>query len=268
MTAARPGKRPSMAPEEAAPRGRGWVLETSDRRPGAWVVRCEHDRPLVVIYARRSADPLPPDDELAALTRDAVGALLRDAGVPDVVGWTTRNVTNALMIAARDVASWEGDEWQVEPGGDPATSWATPADGRTPFAWLRARGSSDTRIGTYQDDGAFGLSFVDVPDIDVMAIAAGELRPRTGLDLARGRIHGADVVLETGVEGARAATLLTEVLLHGDSGTTLLVAAEAYSRSEWRRHDESVVAVRDLSAADVLPWSPPRPPWRPPPVPT
>lgn len=65
-----------------------------------------------------------------------------------------------------------------------------------------------------------------------------------------GRRTGCDT---HGAERLQAdAGLLTEVLLHGETGTTLLIAAEAYSREEWPLHDESVVALPSPAAADPL----------------
>lgn len=55
---------------------------------------------------------------------------------------------------------------------------------------------------------------------------------------------------------------LTRWVLHGDNRSTLLIAAEAYSRSEWHLYDESVVALTDPRAADTLEWVPERQPWR------
>jgi hypothetical protein len=41
-----------------------------------------------------------------------------------------------------------------------------------------------------------------------------------------------EVVYDTVVEGGQAPGLVTEVPLHGDNPSTLLIAAEAYSRHE------------------------------------
>lgn len=37
--------------------------------------------------------------------------------------------------------------------------------------------------------------------------------------------------------------LVTEALLHGEQGSLLLIAAEAYGADEWHLFDESVVAI-------------------------
>ena len=81
--------------------------------------------------------------------------------------------------------------------------------------------------------------------------------------LVPGRINKVGVAFDTSVEGGLAPGLITEVLLHGDTPSTLLVAAEAYSRDEWHLYDESVVVVADVATADALAWVPPRRAWRP-----
>jgi hypothetical protein len=75
-------------------------------------------------------------------------------------------------------------------------------------------------------------------------------------------VNQVEVVYDTLVEGGSAPGLVSEVLLHGDDCSTLLIAAEAYDRDEWRLYDESVVALSGLTDADALTWLPSRQPWR------
>ena len=141
--------------------------------------------------------------------------------------------------------------------------WASPDDLRTPFAWLRARCiDSDRLIGIYQDDAAFGLNFANELDRRLPDADESQLRSRRGIPLADGRINAVEVVFDT-TEGAAGSGVVTEALLHGENVTTLLVAAEAYSREEWHLYDESIVALTDTTAADQLEWIPPRHAWRP-----
>ena len=59
-------------------------------------------------------------------------------------------------------------------------------------------------------------------------------------------------VTSTVVEGGARPGLVSEALLHSNNRSTLLIAAEANSRSEWHLYDESVVALTDPTAADTL----------------
>jgi hypothetical protein len=61
---------------------------------------------------------------------------------------------------------------------------------------------------------------------------SGSLRSCRDIPLVRGRINQVEVVYDTVVEGGQAPGLVTEVPLHGDNASTLLIAAEAYSRHE------------------------------------
>lgn len=61
--------------------------------------------------------------------------------------------------------------------------------------------------------------------------------------MARGSIRAVEVVYDTTVASPRCPGLLTEVLLHAETGLMFLIAAEAYGVQEWRLYDESVVAV-------------------------
>ncbi|MFT3944515.1 MAG: hypothetical protein QM705_11955 [Ancrocorticia sp.] len=71
-----------------------------------------------------------------------------------------------------------------------------------------------------------------------------------------------EVVVDTVLEGMRAPGLISEVLLHGEASSTLLIAADAYSRDEWHLFSESVVVLDGLASADSLEWYPARMPWR------
>lgn len=244
--------------------GLGWEFTSAESGEFVWTVFREDGSPFPVFSAARGPGALPPLEQLRAMTVKAVSDLLSAAGLADDVGWIPRNIATALLLAACDIASWEGEEWALEPGeADVATAWAEPGDFRTPYAWLRARClNSETLISVYQDDAHFGLSFIYPFNLQLPPTDAGSLRSRTGIDLARGRIRAVEVVYDTTVEVGESAGLVTEVLLHGDSGTTLLIAAEAYSREEWHLYDESVVALASSEAADRLGWIPPRQPWR------
>lgn len=241
----------------------GWTFCDVHRRD-SWAVFSEDGGDLLVFSAERGEGLLPPQQELEAMTGEAVADLLSANDVADEVGWLTNNVTAALLLASGEFLSWEGEEWAVESGeNDVALAWAGPADGRTPFAWLRGRGTRrDVVIDTYQDDGVFGLSFVPFVERQLPESDEGSLRSRRAIPLVQGRINRVEVVLDTEVEGGSAPGLLSEVLLHGDSSSTLLIAAEAYSRDEWHLYDESVVVVPDLVVADALKWVPPRRKWR------
>lgn len=247
--------------------GLGW--EFTDARTGdpAWAVFREDGGPFPVFSGARGEGALPPLELLEAMTLEAVSDLLSAAGLTDEIGWITRNIAAALLLAACDVVSWEGEEWSLESEeeGDAATAWAEPGNERVPFAWLRARcaSSSAVLVGIYQDDALFGLSFIDSVDRELPGHDLGSLRARRDIDLVRGPIGAVEVVYDTTVEGTECPGLITEALLHGEGGSTLLIAAEAYSRDKWHLYDESVVAVRDASTADILEWIPPRTSWRP-----
>ncbi len=121
----------------------------------------------------------------------------------------------------------------------------------------------DVVVDIYQDDAVFGLSFLPFVDRQLPVSDEGSLRSRREIPVVTGRINKVEVVLDTLVEGGSAPGLVTEVLLHGDTSSTLLIAAEAYSRGEWHLYDESVVVVPDVVVADALEWVPPRRKWRP-----
>lgn len=199
------------------------------------------------------------------MTEEAVADLLAAADLEDDVGWITRNISAALLLASHDVVSWEGEEWAVESGADGVPlAWASPTDGRTPFAWLSGRGVERVLgIDSYQDDAVFGLSFIPTIDRQLPSTDAGSLRSRRDAPLVTGRINRVEVVFDTLVEGGSAPGLVTEVLLHGDTSSTLLVAAEAYSRHEWHLYDESIVVLDDVATADALGWVPIRRRWHP-----
>ncbi|WP_155856067.1 hypothetical protein [Cellulomonas sp. URHD0024] len=242
--------------------GIGWEFTGADGL--VWTVFREDGGPFPVLSSARGDGPLPSQVQLEAMTIEAVSDLLS----PQLAGrhdWMVRNIAAALLFASRDVVSWEGVEWAVEldQAGE-GTAWAEPGDLRTPYAWLRARSSdSDALVSIYQEDAYFGLSFADPLDRPLPASQVGGLRPCTRIDLARGRITAVEVVYDTTIDGLRDPGLLTEVLLHSETGITLLIAAEAYSREEWHLHDESVVALPSPAAADRLHWDGPRKPWHP-----
>jgi hypothetical protein len=196
----------------------------------------------------------------SAAVEDLFGAVGRPAN-----RWLTSNITAGLLLASLEVIRWEGEEWAVESGPDGApVAWAEPGDLRTPYAWLRARCTvGEAAIDIYQDDSAFGLSFTHFPRREVPEVDVGSLRSRRDIPLVRGPIKRVDVVCDTLVKGALCPGVVTEALLRGDSESTLLIAAEAYSRAEWHLYDESVVALSSLADADKLQWLPPRRAWRP-----
>jgi hypothetical protein len=199
------------------------------------------------------------------MTQEAVADLLAAAELPDPNGWTANNIAAALQLASLDITAWEGEEWALESGEhDEALDWAGAEDTRIPFAWLRAKAvDRDAHIGIYQDDSVFGLSFIPATDPPALGPPTGSLRPRHDIPLVTGRITAVDLAYDTLIDGGSAPGLTTEALLHGDRRSTLLLAAEAYSRNEWRLHDESVVAVREPATADTLDWIPARRPWTP-----
>ena len=236
-----------------------------DQTDGRWAVFRDDAGPFPVFSSTRGSGDLPPRDHLRAMTEEAVAHLLVAAGHPNEVGWITRNIAAALLMASLEIASWEGEEWALESDHeDEPLAWATPADARTPYEWLRARADGrDALVRTYQDAELFGLSFLRNREPHLPASDIGSLRLRRDLPLVTGRINQVDVVYDTLVEGGACPGLVTEVLLHGDAASTLLIAAEADSRSEWRLYDECVVALADTAAADALNWVPERQHWFP-----
>lgn len=239
----------------------GWTF-TDSYQNEVWTIAREDGGEVPVFTAERGKGPVPPLQELEVMTREALADLLSAIGVNDEVGWLTGNIAGALLLAMAEFQSWEGVEWAVESGeNDVALAWAEPSDGRTPFAWLRGRGvHRDVVIDTYQDDGVFGLSFRWCGNRVLPTSDEGLLRSRRGIPLA-GWINKVEVVFDTLVDGGSAPGLVSEVVLHGDTSSTLLIAAEAYSRGEWHLYDESVVVVPDAATADLLDWVPPRRKW-------
>jgi hypothetical protein len=245
--------------------GLGGEFTCRDRGTEAWAVFREDGGPFPVFSSARGDGLLPPRHDLQTMTEEAVADLLAAAGHPDQVGWIRRNLTAALLMASLEIVSWEGEEWALESDerGD-ATAWAGSRDARTPYAWLRARSEQgDAVVDIYQDDGVFGLSFIPARDSRLPEADAGSLRSRRDLPLVTGPVNQVEVVYDTVVEGGACPGLVTEALLHSDNRSTLLIAAEAYSRSEWHLYDESVVALTDPTAADALEWLPGRQRWRP-----
>lgn len=251
-----------VASDVSARDGLGWEFYTSDGTL-AWEVFREDSGPFPVFSATRGAGRLPTRDDLLAMTTAAVVDLLAAAGLADDQGWITGNIAAALAWASEEVTSWEGEEWAVE--SDAPLERASPVEGRTPFAWLRARCHAGSReVGVYQDDAVFGLDFTErwtrhaaLPSHD-----EGSLRSRRGIPLARGHVRSVEVVLDTTVDAGRAPGLVTEVLLHAERGALLLIAAEAYGVDEWRLYDESVVAIPEPARVGAMTWAPSRQPWR------
>ena len=253
-----------MASDVSTRDGIGWEFATL-RQEDVWAVFREDGGAFPVFSAARGEGALPPLDQLEAMTQEAVADLLAAADLPDSVGWITKNISAALLLASSEVLAWEGEEWALAAGeGDVPPVWGTPSDDRMPFAWIRGRGvDHESLIGIYQDDGVFGLCFIPAVDPKLPESDAGSLRSRRDVPVVTGRINKVEVAFDTSVEGGSAPGLVTEVLLHGDTSSTLLIAAEAYSRDEWHLYDESVVVVADVAAADALTWVPPRRAWRP-----
>lgn len=246
--------------------GIGWEFTDLQGRE-VWAVFREDGGAFPVFSAVRGEGVLPPLDELEAMTLEAVADLLAARRLQDPGGWITKNIAAALLLASCEVAGWEGAEWAVESGDDDlALQWATPTGGRTPFAWLRATGTDrEVVIDTYQDDAFFGLRFLPTFNPQLADYNTGSLRARMDAPLLTGKINKVEVVLDTEVEERwlDGPGVVSEVLLHGDTSSSLLIAAEAYSRDEWHRYDESVVVVPDVAVADRLDWIPHRRKWRP-----
>jgi hypothetical protein len=244
--------------------GLGWEFTSRDRRVGAWMVFREDGGPFPVFSSARGNGLLPSRRDLQVMTDEAVADLLASAGYPDETGWITRNITAALLMASVEIVSWEGQEWALESDDrDELTVWAGPQDARTPYAWLRARSDvGEAVIDSYQDDGVFGLNFIPTRDPGLPESDTGSLRSCRDVPLVTGPVNQVEVVYDTLVEGGACPGLVTEALLHGDNRSTLLIAAAAYSRSEWHLYDGSVVALTDPRAADTLEWVPERRPWR------
>lgn len=252
-----------VASDMPARDGLRWEFTSRDRSTCVWTVFRADGGPFPVFSAARGDGDLPAQYDLRAMTEDAVADLLDSGGRPDEMGWIRRNITAALLIASLEIGSWEGEEWALESHEDEPLAWADPGAARTPYAWLRARGGArDAVVGSYQDNAVFGLSFIPTSDPHRSDSDTGSRRPRRNLPFVTGRINQVEVVYDTTVEGGQGPGLVTEALLHDDNRSTLLIAAEAYSRNEWHLYDESVVALTDSAAADVLGWHPDRQRWQ------
>lgn len=244
--------------------GIGWEFTSRDDGAGrAWAVFREDGGPFPVISSTRGPAPLPPASDLLAMTTEAIDDLLKSVD-PGDDSWLRRNLTAGLLLAARDVASWEGEEWALELGpDDQPLVWAKPSDPRTPYAWLCAKSQTDSAlIGIAQDDAVFGLSFIPFQDRALPTVDVGALRSRRNIPLVTGPIKQVEIVVDTLVDGGVGAAVLTEALLHGEAGSTHLIAADAYSREEWHLYDEAIVALAGLPVADGLQWTPERTRWR------
>jgi hypothetical protein len=242
--------------------GLGWEFTSRSGEP-AWAVFREDGGPFPVFSAARG-HIMPAADDLAAMTHEAVADLLAAAGLADGHGWITENISAALQLASMSVESWEGVEWVLESGPDDvAIAWAESGAARTPYAWLRAVGAgASAEVGVYQDGALFGLCFTPTVELRLPEFDSGSLRSRRGIPLVRGPINQVEVVYDTVVDRRHDGGLVSEVVLHGDHASTLLIAAEAHSRHEWHLFDESVVALTDPATADALAWIPERNRWR------
>lgn len=252
-----------IASDVSSREGLGWEFTGANGLP-VWAVFREDGGPFPVFSATRGEVGLPAREELLAMTIAAVTDLLRAAGLGDDVGWNAQNIAAGLMWAAEDLTSWEGEEWAIESdGADNPLTWGGPEDGRTPFAWLRARSRADSRlVGVYQDEGVFGLDFTELWTRELPSRDQGSLRSRRNIPLACGPVQSVEVVYDTLVEGGRSPGLVTEVLLHTERGNLLLLAAEAYGANEWHLFDESVVAIPEPERVAAMTWVPPRQQWR------
>ncbi len=250
-----------VAGEGSAREGVGWEFTSQDGQP-AWAVLRDDGGPFPVFSSTRG-HIVPSTDHLDAMTREAVSELLAAANLPDQHGWIAENISTALVLASKEVESWEGEEWALESDPDGmAIVWSEPDAARTPYAWLRAIGADTSAVVTvYQDDALFGLSFVPPVELRLPEVDLGSRRSRRSIPLVCGRINYVEVVYDTAVKGGRDPGLVTEVLLHCDNATTLLIAAEAYSQQEWHLFDESVVALTEPTVADALIWIPERRRW-------
>lgn len=240
--------------------GIGWEFETFNQEL-VWEVFREDSGPSPVFMATRHSENLPDLATLRAMTVEAVGDLLASAGHLDEVGWLTKNIAEALLLAARAVYEWEGEEWAVEMDSDGnGLEWADGDSPRVPFAWLNlATDSGSQSVDIYQDDAAFGLSFISPCRRTVALEAQGALRPRRAIPLVTGQITSAEVLYDLTECGARCSGVVSEVVLRGEQELTHFIAAEAYGCDEWHRFDESVVVLTHGDAASTLDWIPPRP---------
>jgi hypothetical protein len=246
--------------------GIGWEFTDPHGRE-VWAVFREDGDDFPVFSAIRGDGELPPLDELEEMTLEAVADLLAARRLRDPVGWITTNISAALLLASCEITGWEGPEWAIESGEDDiALEWAEPTSGRTPFAWLRAKATDrEVVIDIYQDNVYFGLDFLPTFNPQLANFDTGSLRARLDAPVLTGRINKVEVVFDTELDEKwlRGPGVVSEVLLHGDTSSSLLIAAEAYSRDEWHLYDESVVVLPDVTVADALPWIPARHKWRP-----
>lgn len=244
--------------------GIGWEFTPRVGGEVAWAIFREDGGPFPVFISSPGVAELPSAEDARSMTEEAVADLLDAGGHADAVGWTTQNISTALCLVREPLLSWEGEEWALnDPDAGESAEWAAPSDQRVPFNWLVARTDQGSRqVSTYQDDGLFGLHFRSESTRRLPPAADGGLRPRNDPPLLRGRVNHVEVAYDVLAEGGRTPGVVSEVLLHGDHESTLLIAAEAYSRDDWRLHDESVVVLPSLAAADALPWTPDRRRWR------
>jgi hypothetical protein len=187
--------------------GIGWEF-TDLRGREVWALFREDGGAFPVFSAIRGDGELPPLDELEEMTLEAVADLLAARRLRDPVGWFARNITAALLLASCEVTGWEGAEWAVESGEDDiALEWAEPTSGRTPFAWLRPKGTDrEVVIHIYQDDGYFGLDFLPTFNPLLADFDTGLLRARLDAPVLTGRINKVEVVFDTECDRSANAT--------------------------------------------------------------
>jgi hypothetical protein len=235
------------------------------------------DRVVLAEVFREDSRPLPvisckvfrhfPAELVARFTYQATADLLSGVVSVDGTGWLTENIARTLALTGRTVLGWSGVEWPVQLAGEmagesSATLFADVDAERVPFSWLQARlDDGEVEVYTYQDDGAFGLRFELQSRFLLADFTDGEYRLHPEAALPVGSIESTEIVVDSSVENLDHSehAVLTEVTFRVDGESVLLMAAEPDGPDDWRRYDESVVVLRDPSAADRLDWYPPRP---------
>jgi hypothetical protein len=235
--------------------GLGWELET----PGVGRVMevFREDSGAVPVISCKTFHQVPAH-LVARFTHEATVDLLAGVLRADSIGWLAANIARALALTGRTVLGWTGVEEPLELATDSVGTQFSEVDAeRVPFAWLRARlDEGEVGISIYQDDADFGLRFEPRCPFTLEAFSKGEYRLHPEAALPVGLVQSTEVVLDTGV---CATAVLSEITFRIDGVATLLIAAEAYGPDEWYLYDESVVVLRDPSAADRLEWYPQRP---------
>lgn len=240
--------------------GLGWELEDIAPAPGRGLAMevFRDDSKTVPVLSCRAFIPTPKEI-VDRFTQEATVDLLADVLNQDRTGWLAANIARALALTGQTVLGWSGLEWAIPTWPDEEILWS---DGdRVPFDYLRGQLTDGVVvITTYQDDHVNGLRFEPAGRTD-LGPSTSETRPQTEASLPIGSFEVVEVVVDTTVrsKGWDGDAVLSEVTFQIAGEAVLLLAAEAEGEGVWKLYDESVVVLRDPSAADRLEWFQPRP---------